>query len=202
MVNSKRERKNKMQKMLLHSCCGPCSSAVLERLVNDFDVTVLYYNPNIQPEEEYIKRKNEQLRLIKEVYPQVKVLDCDYLGEDFISKVKGLEKEKEGGARCKVCFTLRLEFCAQKTKENGFDIFATTLSVSPYKNAKLINEIGLELSQKYGINYLVSDFKKKNGYLRSLELAKKYNLYRQNYCGCIYSFYEAENYRKTKQNKK
>lgn len=190
-----------MQKLLLHSCCGPCSSAVLERLVDEYDVTVLYYNPNIQPEQEYLKRKAEQLRLIEEAYPNVKVLDCDYFGEHFTSKVKGLEKEKEGGARCKMCFSLRLEFCAKKAKENGFDVFATTLSVSPYKNAKLINEIGLNFSKMYGVDYLISDFKKKNGYLRSIELAKKYNLYRQNYCGCIYSFYEAEEYRKNKDKK-
>lgn len=190
-----------MQKLLLHSCCGPCSSAVLERLVPDYDVTILYYNPNIQPQEEYQKRKAEQLRLIKEAYPYVKVLDCDYDAQAFIDKVKGLEKEKEGGARCKECFYLRLEKCANMASSNGFDVFATTLSVSPYKNAELINQIGLELEQKYNIKYLVSDFKKKNGYLRSLELAKKYNLYRQNYCGCIYSYYEAESYRKAKQNK-
>ena len=191
-----------MQKMLLHSCCGPCSSAVLERLIPDYEVTVLYYNPNIQPEQEYQKRKAEQLRLIKEAYSQVSVLDCDYDAQTFIECIKGLEKEKEGGARCKVCFTLRLEKCARMAKENGFDIFATTLSVSPYKNAELINQIGQELSNKYDIAYLVSDFKKKNGYLRSLELAKQYNLYRQNYCGCMYSYYEAESYRKEKQNKK
>ena len=187
-----------MQKLLLHSCCGPCSSAVLERLVEEYDVTVLYYNPNIQPQAEYEKRKAEQLRLIAEVYPQVGVLDCDYCANDYITAVRGLEKEKEGGARCKVCFELRLRYCAQKAKQNNFDIFATTLSVSPYKNAELINQIGLNLQSEIGINYLVSDFKKKNGYLRSIELAKKYNLYRQNYCGCMYSYYEAEEYRKSK----
>ena len=201
MASSKRGQKSKMKKMLLHSCCGPCSSAVLERLVGEYDVTVLYYNPNIQPQEEYQKRKAEQLRLIKEAYPQVKVLDCDYDAQSFTDSIKGLEKEKEGGARCTVCFTLRLNECAKRAKQGGFDIFATTLSVSPYKNAELINKIGLEKSSEYDIEYLVSDFKKKNGYLRSLQLAKKYNLYRQNYCGCMYSYYEAENYRKNKQDK-
>lgn len=177
-----------MKKMLLHSCCGPCSSAVLERLVNDYDVTVLYYNPNIHPEAEYQKRKSEQIRLIKEAYPQVKFLDCDYDAQEFFCCVKGLEKEKENGARCPKCFRLRMEYTAKRAKELGFDIFTTTLSVSPYKNSKILNSIGFALQNEIGIDYLESDFKKKNGYLRSIELSKKYNLYRQHYCGCKFSY--------------
>lgn len=179
-----------MKKLLLHSCCGPCSSSVLERLIKDYEVTILYYNPNIYPEEEYFKRYKEQLRLLSEAYPQVNLLECNYNQEDYESKVKGFEKEKEGGSRCKICFRLRMEYTAKKAKELNFDIFTTTLSVSPYKNAELLNEIGKELSALYGIEYLESNFKKQNGYLRSIELSKKYNLYRQHYCGCRYSLHE------------
>ena len=185
-----------MKKLLLHSCCGPCSSSVLERLLKEYEIDLIYYNPNIQPREEYEKRKAEQIRLINEAYSNVKVIDCDYDTEKFCELIKGYEKEKEGGARCSICFRMRLEYVARVAKEKGYDIFATTLSVSPHKNAKLLNEIGEGLSRDIGIEYLVSDFKKQNGYLRSIELAKEYELYRQKYCGCIYSFYEAENYKK------
>lgn len=179
-----------MKKMLLHSCCGPCSSAVLERLVNEYDVTVLYYNPNIYPQKEYEKRKGEQIKLINLAYPNVKMLDCDYNPKEYYDFVKGLEGEKEGGARCVKCFELRLGYTARKCKELGFDCFTTTLSVSPYKNSKILNEIGNKLSNEIGAEYIEADFKKQNGYLRSIELSKKYGLYRQHYCGCEFSVWD------------
>ena len=166
---------NGNNKLLLHSCCGPCSTAVIERLKDYFDITVLYYNPNIEPYEEYLKRKKEQIRLLSEL--NIKHMDIDYLNE----------KEPENGARCHICYRLRLEKTAKLAKENNFDYFATTLTVSPYKNAKVINEIGLNLQNKYNIKYLQSDFKKEDGYKRSIELSKKYELYRQDYCGCLFS---------------
>ena len=172
-------------KLLLHSCCGPCSSSVIERLKDYFDITVLYYNPNIEPLEEYLKRKEEQIRLLNEL--NIKFMDIDYLNEEYRLKVIGYEKEPENGLRCHICYRLRLEKTAKLAKENNFDYFTTTLTVSPYKNSKVINEIGLELQSKYNINYLVSDFKKEDGYKRSIELSKKYNLYRQDYCGCLFS---------------
>lgn len=177
--------------LLLHSCCAPCSSYVIEYLTNYFDITVFYYNPNISPREEYLKRKNEQIRLIKSIdkINKVDIMDCDYDNELYEEKIRGLENEPERGNRCTVCFNLRLDKTASKAKEFKYDFFATTLTVSPYKNSNLINEIGLSLSDKYDIKYLVSDFKKKDGYKRSIELSNKYNLYRQNFCGCKYSKY-------------
>ncbi len=180
---------NKIPTLLLHSCCAPCSSYVLEYLSEFFDITVLYYNPNISPLEEYEKRKAEQIRLIKEKAWKnpVKFMDCDYDGEKFDKISKGLENEPEGGARCRACFALRLEETARLAKKNNFDYFVTTLSISPLKNAEVLNNIGNTLSEKYGIKYLPSDFKKKEGYKRSIELSKEFNLYRQNFCGCKYS---------------
>ena len=173
-------------KLLLHSCCGPCSTAVLSFLVPYFDITVLYYNPNIEPYEEYLKRKNEQIRFIKEYqHKEINFLDCDYDNESFRNKVKGLEHEKEGGARCPVCYRIRLEFTAIKAKEMGYDYFGTTLTVSPYKHSKTINEIGESLEKEYKIKFLYSDFKKKDGYKKSIEMSREYNLYRQDYCGCL-----------------
>ncbi len=173
-------------KLLLHSCCGPCSTAVLSFLVPFFDITVLYYNPNIEPYEEYLKRKNEQIRFIKEYqHKEINFLDCDYDNESFRNKVKGLEHEKEGGARCPVCYRIRLEYTAIKAKEMGYDYFGTTLTVSPYKHSKTINEIGESLEKKYKIKFLYSDFKKKDGYKKSIEMSREYNLYRQDYCGCL-----------------
>ncbi len=180
------------KKILLQSCCAPCSTAVIERLADDFDITILYYNPNIYPEAEYLKRKNEELKYI-EIYNsknpenQIKFLDCDYESEVFYAKTKGFEEDREGGARCAICFRLRLEKTASLAKTNGFDIFGTTLTVSPHKNAELINAIGKELQNEYGIEYLESNFKKQNGYKRSVELAKENDLYRQNYCGCEFA---------------
>ena len=175
--------------LLLHSCCGPCSSYVIEFLSDYFNITVLYYNPNISPIDEYEKRKQEQLRLITELKTKNKVnfLDCDYDNNLYEETIKGLENEKEGGARCLKCFTLRLKKTALVASLNNFDYFTTTLSVSPYKNSQVLNEIGLKLQAKYHIKWLYSDFKKKDGYKKSILLSKKYNLYRQNYCGCIYS---------------
>ena len=172
-------------KLLLHSCCGPCSSSVIERLRDYFDITVIYYNPNIEPKEEYEKRKSEQLRLLNEL--RIKFMDIDYLNNEYHEKVKGYENEPENGLRCPLCFELRLDKTASKAKENNFDYFGTTLTVSPHKNSKIINEIGLKLEEKYGVKFLLSDFKKEDGYKRSIELSKKYDLYRQDYCGCLYS---------------
>lgn len=175
--------------LLVHSCCAPCSSYVLEYLSEFFDITVLYYNPNISPIEEYNYRKSEQIRLINEKKWKnpVKFLDCDWENEKFEQTIKGMEKEPEGGIRCHSCFSLRLSKTAELAKENNFDYFVTTLSISPLKNAEVLNNIGQELSQKYGVRYLPSDFKKREGYKRSIELSKEFNLYRQNFCGCRYS---------------
>ena len=175
--------------LLLHSCCAPCSSYVLNYLSDYFKITVLYYNPNISPIEEYEKRKQEQIRLINEMpfKNEVSILDCDYDNDKFEALARGLEEEKEGGPRCFKCYNLRLEKTALLAKENNFDYFGTTLTVSPYKNSQKLNEIGATLEEKYNIPYLYSDFKKKEGYKKSIEFSKEYNLYRQNYCGCKYS---------------
>ena len=173
--------------LLLHSCCGPCSTEVLSYLVPYFNITVLYYNPNIEPYEEYLKRKSEQIRFINEFkHDNIKFLDCDYENEVFHENIKGLENEREGKARCPVCFRVRLDYTARKAKELNFEYFGTTLTVSPHKNSKQINILGGIIGDKYNIKYLFSDFKKKDGYKKSVELAKKYNLYRQDYCGCLY----------------
>ncbi len=180
---------DKVPSLLLHSCCAPCSSYCIEYLSQYFNITVFYYNPNIYPEAEYEKRKAEQKRFISEIkthYP-VKLLDCDFESESFYSAIKGLENAREGGERCFICYGLRLEKTAIQAKENKFDYFTTTLTISPLKNAEKINEIGEKLSQKYNVNFLPSDFKKKEGYKRSIELSREYNLYRQNYCGCVFS---------------
>lgn len=172
-------------RLALHSCCGPCSSYVIEYLSEFFDITVFFYNPNVHPEPEYLHRLQEQKRLCDIL--KVPCVDCDYNPDSFFEFVRGLEKEREGGARCEKCFRLRLEYTAKKAKAEGFDLFATTLTVSPHKNAQLINEIGYEIASKAGIDWLPSDFKKRSGYLRSIRLSEQYELYRQNYCGCIYS---------------
>lgn len=179
-------------KILLHSCCGPCSTTVINILSNYFYVDVLYYNPNIEPEKEYLKRKHEQIKFINEFngkYP-VKLIDTDYDNEEFMESLHPLKDEKEGGARCSVCISKRMEYAAKKAKELGYDFFATTLTVSPHKNSELINNIGKNLEKKYNIKYLYSDFKKEDGYLKSIKYSKEYDLYRQNYCGCRYSIYD------------
>lgn len=172
--------------LLLHSCCGPCSTQVLSFLAPYFNITVFYYNPNIEPEEEYLKRKKEQIRFIKEFDANIKLLDCDYDNLEFKRVTKGLKNIKEGGARCPVCFMLRMEKTASVAKENNFEYFGTTLTVSPYKNSKQINLLGSVLENRYNIKYLYSDFKKEDGYKKSIILSKEYNLYRQDYCGCMY----------------
>ena len=177
------------KKVLLHSCCAPCSSQVLSRLSDYFNVTVLYYNPNIEPFNEYEKRKEEQKRFIKTFKGKNKIdfLDCDYDNESFKNIAKGYEDAPEGGERCHRCYNLRMEKTCILAKEKGYDYFCTTLSVSPFKNSQVLNQIGHDLEQKYNVKYLYSDFKKEDGYKKSIEFSKKYNLYRQNYCGCIYS---------------
>ena len=180
---------DKVPSLLLHSCCAPCSSYCIEYLSQYFEITVLYYNPNIYPETEYEKRKSEQKRLISEMttkYP-VKMLDCDFESEKFYEMAKGLEDCHECGERCFKCYRLRLEKTVKEAKKYNFDYFTTTLTISPLKDAQKINEIGNELAEEYNAQWLPSDFKKKEGYKRSIELSKEYNLYRQNYCGCIYS---------------
>ena len=177
------------QKILLHSCCAPCSSYVILFLTNYFDITILYYNPNIYPQTEYQKRKEEQIKLIKTLNTKNKLtyLDCDYDNNIYNQSIIGYENCKEGGLRCHICFKLRLEKTAILAKNNNFDYFCSTLTVSPHKNSHIINEIGQTLSDKYNIKWLPSDFKKNEGFKQSIELSKKYNLYRQDYCGCIYS---------------
>ena len=179
----------KKPKLFLHSCCAPCSSYVLEYLTKYFDITLFYFNPNISLEEEYIKRVNEVKRLVAEMpcCKDVKVIEGRYDSREFFEYVKGLENEREGGARCIKCFELRLEETAKLAKENGADYFCTTLTISPLKNAENLNAVGRKMAEKYGVKWLPSDFKKREGYKRSIELSAEYNLFRQNYCGCIFS---------------
>lgn len=185
---------DKPLRLLLHSCCAPCSSAVLEYLSEYFLITVLYFNPNIYPEEEFLHRIAEQKRLIAELPCKnpVSFKEHGWQQERFYAAVKGLEDVREGGERCFSCYRLRLEETARLAAEGGYDYFTTTLSVSPYKNAAKLNEIGEELAAKYGVAHLPSDFKKKDGYKRSIELSEKYGLYRQDYCGCVFSRRERE----------
>lgn len=180
--------------LLLHSCCAPCSSYVLEYLSPYFKITVLYYNPNIFPEEEYIHRINEEKRFIKEFSEKnglpegyISFAEIGWESEKFYEAVKGYENIPEGGERCFKCYRLRLEAAAEYAKEHGFDYFTTTLTISPMKNAEKLNEIGEELSGTYNVSFLPSDFKKKGGFLRSTELSREYGLYRQDYCGCVFS---------------
>lgn len=176
-------------RLLLHSCCAPCSSYVLEYLSAYFDITVFYFNPNISPESEYVKRVNEVKRLIAEMpsCSQVRFMEGRYEPQEFYSCAKGLEEEPEGGERCLKCFRLRLKEAARAAKEINADYVCTTLTISPLKNAENLNRIGEEEAESLGIKWLPSDFKKKNGYKRSIELSDEYNLFRQNYCGCVFS---------------
>lgn len=183
----------KKRDLLLHSCCGPCSTSVIERLTDEFDVTVFFYNPCITDEVEYQRRRKAQIEYIKrfndENMGKVRVLfkEGDYRPGSFFELVKGKEGEPEGGARCTLCFKQRLEKTAETANLSGYEIFGTTLTVSPHKNFTLISEIGNGIALRYGLTFLDRDFKKKNGFARSVELSKKYGLYRQNYCGCEYS---------------
>lgn len=194
---SQNEREGKTPRLLLHSCCAPCSSYVLEYLSKYFWITVLYYNPNIYPPEEIRKRADEQERLIAAMPAEHRItyLEGRYEPERFYQAVKGHEQDEEGGERCFLCYRQRLEEAAREALAGGFDYFTTTLSISPLKNADKLNEIGEELAGQYGVAYLSSDFKKKNGYKRSTELSKEYGLYRQDYCGCVFSKQERERQR-------
>ena len=231
------KKTSKKPSLLLHVCCAPCSSACLEILEKYFDITLLFYNPNIHPKEEYYKRldelnafiekknvlaknqenyiniqknndfnaKIEQKNKILDIFNisnQIKILEINYDPNEFFTAVKGLENEKEGGKRCEVCFNLRLGKTAQIAKEKCFDYFTTTLTLSPYKNSELLNEIGEIMQNKYSTPYLFSDFKKNDGYKKSIELSKEYNLYRQDYCGCVFSKKEREEQKLLKQNTK
>ena len=178
---------DKRPTLLLQSCCGPCSSYVIEYLRQYFELTVLYYNPNIQPETEYNKRLETQKQLISSMCPEVQLLELGWDGESFDRIAEGLEAEPEGGSRCSACFVLRLERTAREAAARGYDYFATTLTVSPHKDAQRINAIGLSLAEKHGVKWLPSDFKKREGYKRSIQLSAEYELYRQDYCGCLYS---------------
>ena len=172
--------------LLIHSCCGPCSSHVLALLNQYFQITIFYYNPNIYPLDEYVRREEEQERLIS-YFSDVGFIRGLYDSDKYFSIVDGLESEREGGRRCYKCISMRMEEACKYAKENGYDFFTTTLSVSPHKNSRMINEIGYALEKEYNVSYLYSDFKKKDGYKRSIFLSNKYNLYRQDYCGCKYS---------------
>ena len=191
----KAEKAGKRPTLLLQACCAPCSSYVLEYLSSFFDITLYFYNPNITPVEEYAYRYDELSRLVREMLPagDVKAVKAEYNSDEFYNVVKGLEGELEGGERCMRCYRLRLEASARYAAEGGFDYFTTTLSISPHKNSRRLNEIGAELSEKYGVRYLFSDFKKKNGYKRSCELSEKHGLYRQDYCGCEFSRVQRDN---------
>lgn len=190
----KLEKEDRIPRLLLHSCCAPCSSYVLEYLSDFFEITVFYYNPNIYPDSEYTKRVEEQQTLIGDMtfqYP-VSFIEGNYDTVKFYEMAKGLEQVKEGGERCFRCYELRLRETAKLAAKQGFDYFTTTLSISPMKNAQKLNEIGGQLAGKYGVPYLFSDFKKKNGYKRSIELSGEYGLYRQDYCGCVFSMKERQ----------
>ena len=192
------QKEEKVPRLLLHSCCAPCSSYVLEYLSDYFEITVFYYNPNIFPENEYTKRILEQQMLIHDMkvkYP-VSFIAGSYEREKFYEIAAGLEHLKEGGERCFKCYELRLEEAAKMAQEGEYDYFTTTLSISPMKNAEKLNEIGEKVGGKYGIAYLQSDFKKKDGYKRSIELSKEYRLYRQDYCGCEFSFRDRQKEKK------
>ena len=190
----KQQRDGDKPSLLLHSCCAPCSSYVLEYLAPYFNICDFYYNPNISPKREYEDRKDELVRLISEMglSTEVSFLEGTYHPEDFFAMAKGLEDLPEGGERCFRCYEMRLRESAKIAKEQGAEYFATTLTISPLKNAQKLNEIGEKLAEEYGVKYLPSDFKKKNGYKRSVELSAQYELYRQNYCGCVFSKLQAE----------
>ena len=187
-----------MPTVLLHCCCAPCSSTVLERIADKAKVTVFFFNPNISPADEYEKRLTELKRLISEMKPEnpIELLEAEYDPQEFFNAVKGLENIPEGGERCRKCFELRLGRTAKEAAAHRVDLFATTLTISPLKNAEVLNEVGEEKAKEFGAKWLPSDFKKKDGYKRSVELSAKYELYRQDYCGCVFSKKEAEERKK------
>ena len=180
---------NQPPTLLLHACCAPCSSYVLEYLTEYFKITVLYYNPNIDPQEEYIRRRDELKKMIRAMgmEERIALLEGRYDSEAFFARSRGLEQEPEGGTRCRLCFVQRLEEAARQAAELGADYFTTTLTISPHKDAELINVLGMEIGAQYGVAYLCSDFKKREGFKRSIELSREYGLYRQDYCGCRFS---------------
>ena len=196
------QKEGRVPKLFLHSCCAPCASYVLEYLSNYFEITVFYYNPNIYPPEEYHERAAEQKRFIEQFAAKhlISYIEGEYDTKRFYDMARGLEKVPEGGERCFKCYELRLRESAVLAKEGGFDYFTTTLSISPLKNAQKLNEIGEMLEAEYGVKHLTSDFKKKNGYKRSTELSKEYELYRQDYCGCVFSKNERENAKNEREN--
>ena len=179
--------------LLLHSCCGPCSTAVIERLAEEFDITVFFYNPCITEEEEYLRRRENQKKFLDQFNARrldrdpIRMMEGPYHPGIFLKQAEGMEQEPEGGARCSMCFTQRLEKTAETAQLNGFELFGTTLTVSPHKNYKRISEIGQQIALKYSLTFLDRDFKKKDGFKRSIELSRQYDLYRQNYCGCRFS---------------
>lgn len=185
----KKINKEEKPRLLLHSCCGPCSSAILERISDYFDLDIFYYNPNIDSENEFYRRSDEQIKLVEdlELDDKIDVKVIKYNHQEFLSYIKGFEKYEEGGARCFRCYRQRLEKTARYAKENNYDYFTTTLSISPHKDSQILNRLGKFLAEKYKVNYLFSDFKKKNGFKRSVELTDKFNMYRQSYCGCEFS---------------
>ncbi len=188
------QAKGDVPTLFLHSCCAPCSSYVLEFLSQYFKITVFYYNPNIYPDEEYYHRVKEQQEFIRR-FPAKHPIDFvegDFDKDAFYTAVKGMEQLSEGGERCFICYELRLRESAKYAKERGMDYFCTTLSISPLKNAEKLNEIGARLAEEYGVSYLPSDFKKKNGYKRSVEISREYGMYRQDYCGCVFSMRERQ----------
>ena len=193
------EKNKQRPKLLLHSCCAPCSTYVLQFLSQYFDIEIFFFNPNIHPEQEYLDRLNEQIRLVKEMGLPYKVIGPEHESKSFYKAVKGFEQLGEGSERCFHCFMLRLGRTAELACEQGFDYFGTTLTISPLKNSKVLNEIGLQLGEEYGIKFLQSDFKKNNGYRTSVDLSKQYNLYRQDYCGCAFSIKESEERQKAKE---
>lgn len=200
-IIAKNVEEKKTPTLLLQACCAPCSSAVLERVSEFFEITILYYNPNISDKEEYQKRLTEIKKFVKKVNTKhkISVREGYYNPTDFFDIVRGYEHLKEGSERCFRCYRLRLEETAKMASKESFDYFGTTLSISPHKNSRVLNEIGEELEEKYDVSYLFADFKKKNGYKRSIELSKEYGLYRQDYCGCVYSKLEREQEKKDKK---
>jgi len=193
MENTIKGFNGEKKKLLIHSCCAPCSSYVLEYLQDYFEITVMFYNPNMIDEEEFEKRYEEQVKINAAMREEINLVKIPYQPEAFYKAVKGLEHIPEGGLRCKACFGLRLNEAAIYASEHGIEYFTTTLSISPLKNSSVLNELGQEIGEAHDVKYLVSDFKKKNGYKRSVELSKENSLYRQEYCGCIYSKLEREN---------
>lgn len=175
------------KRLLLHVCCAPCSTSVLERLQPYFDIGIYFYNPNMDSQTEFDRRLTETRRLIQRTGLAKEVIETGYDSQDFFEAIQGLEKEKEGGLRCQKCFALRLTASARYAKTHGFDFFTTTLTVSPRKDARILNQLGNEIAKREGVAFLPSDFKKRSGYLRSVQLSKEHDLYRQDYCGCIFS---------------